>query len=204
MSMILAMVALDDTSVARVLADPPLVWKVIAPEDPERYEEARREARQPGLWARLLGRKAAPETGTVPDDFELGEGERTDTDLDKAWHGIHYLLTGTAWEGSPPLRFLVAGGSAVGTVDVGYGPARALRSAEVKEVHAALEALTDEALRARFRPDDMMKLKIYPEIWDRDPADDDTLGYLMEHVATLRSFLRAAVDAKRGLVVYVA
>jgi len=201
MSMMLAMVTLDDANIARILADPPLIWRVLAPDDPERYEQARREARQPGVWARLLGRKAAPEA--PPEDLHFTEGERTDTDLEKAWHGIHYLLTGTAWEGSPPLNFLAAGGREVGTIDVGYGPARVFRSAEVKEVHAALEGLTDEALRARFDPDAMMKLKIYPEIWDSDPKDDDTLGYLMDYVSTLRAFLRQAVDAKRGLVVYV-
>lgn len=27
----------------------------------------------------------------------------------------------------------------------------------------------------------MVKKEIYPEIWDRDPKDDDTLGYLIEY-----------------------
>lgn len=42
--------------------------------------------------------------------------------MDKAWHGIHYLLTGTAWEGDPPLNFLVTGGREVGTEEIGIGP----------------------------------------------------------------------------------
>lgn len=40
--------------------------------------------------------------------------------LDKAWHGLHFLFTGTAWEGDPPLNFLVSGGREIGDVDVGY------------------------------------------------------------------------------------
>jgi hypothetical protein len=201
MSMMLGLVTLDDANIARLLADPPLVWQVLAPDDPERYEEGRRQGRQPGVWGRLLGRKAPPEA--APPDLQFAEGELARADLDKAWHGIHYLLTGTAWEGSPPLNFLVSGGREVGRIDVGYGPARVLTAAEVAKAHHALEGLTDEALRARFRPDAMMSLKIYPEIWDRAPDDDDTLGFLMDYVSTLRSFLREAVDGKRGLVISV-
>ena len=37
-------------------------------------------------------------------------------------------------------------------------------------VAAALNRLDDHALRERFAPAEMMKLEIYPEIWDRDPA----------------------------------
>ena len=201
MGMLLGMVTLDDANIARLLADPPLIWRVLAPDDPEPYEEARRQAAEPGLLGRLFGRKAAPQAAR--EDLHLAEGELVDTELDKAWHGIHYLLTGTAWEGSPPLNFLVSGGREVGSIDVGYGAARVLMSAQVKEAHQALEALTDEALRSRFRPDAMMKLKIYPEIWDSEPGDDDTLGYLMDYVSTLRSFLRQAADARRGLVISV-
>ena len=31
-------------------------------------------------------------------------------EVDKAWHGLHFLLTGTAWEGDFPLNFIVSGG----------------------------------------------------------------------------------------------
>lgn len=48
-------------------------------------------------------------------------------DLEKAWHGLQFLFTGTAWEGDEPACYLVRGGLEVGKVDVGYGPARALR-----------------------------------------------------------------------------
>jgi len=201
MSMCLGIVTLDDANIARVLKDPPLIWRVIAPDDPERYDEERRAASGPSLFGRLFGRRAAAET--VTDDLHLADGELVSTDLDKAWHGIHYLLTGTAWEGDPPLNFLVGGDREVGSIDVGYGPARVLTSAEVKQVRDALEDLSDEALRARFRPDDMMKKQIYPEIWDRDPKDDDTLGYLMENVSQLRGFLNQATEEKRGIVDYI-
>ncbi len=49
----------------------------------------------------------------------------------------------------------------------------------------------------------MMTKGIYPEIWDRDPKEDDTLGYLMEYVGILRGFLAQASSEGRGLVVYL-
>jgi hypothetical protein len=47
----------------------------------------------------------------------------------------------------------------------------------------------------------MMRLEIYPEIWDRDPAKDDTLGYLLEMVAVLRRGLEQVVGRGHGLLV---
>lgn len=200
--MCLGLVTLSDDNIARILSDPPLVWLVIAPDDPEPYEEARKASRRkPSLLGRIFGARqgAAGEAATLV----LAEDELVATDLDKAWHGIHYLLTRTAWEGSPPLNLLVAGGKPVGTVDVGYGPARALSSSEINDAHQALGRISDDELRDRFAPEDMLKAEIYPEIWDRDPAQDDTLGYLMEYVGILRAFLRDAVEERRGAVVYL-
>jgi hypothetical protein len=49
----------------------------------------------------------------------------------------------------------------------------------------------------------MMRLEIYPEIWDRDPAEDDTLGWLLAHAAGLRVALDTAVRQGHGLLVTV-
>jgi hypothetical protein len=131
----------------------------------------------------------------------LGDGEGEIGDIDKAWHGVHYLLTGTADEGDPPLNFLVAGGTDVGDDDVGYGPPRVYRPAEVREIAAALAAVSDDELRRRFDPPAMMRAEIYPGIWDRDPADDDTLEYLMGAVADLRVALATVTSNGHGLLV---
>jgi hypothetical protein len=193
MSMILGLVTLSDANIGRLIADPPLVWQLVAPDDRQAYEAARRaSAGAPGLFGRLLRKR--PE---LPADLHLGEHEGVHVDLDKAWHGIHYLLTGTAWEGTPPLSFLLDGGQTAGDLEVGYGAVRMHVAADVKRIHQQLHALNDRDLRSRFRPDQMMKLEIYPEIWDRPPEDDDTLGYLMAYVAVLRE--QVATTAARGL-----
>ena len=91
--------------------------------------------------------------------------------LDKAWHGIHYLLTGTAWEGEAPENALVAGGTELPDPDEewGYGPPRCVDAASAAAFARAVEAISDEELAARFDPADMAAKEIYPTIWDRDP-----------------------------------
>jgi hypothetical protein len=81
-----------------------------------------------------------------PDD---GDSEPPDSiDLDKAWHGIHYLLTGTAEGGDGPEALAILGGEEFGP-DVGYGPARFLLPGDVKAVSDALARLTERDCQAQ-------------------------------------------------------
>ena len=138
-------------------------------------------------------------------DDDGGEDESNDVhadlDVDKAWHGIHFLLTGTAWGGEFPLAFIVRGGREVG--DVGYGPARVFSSAEVKAIATALEPLSRQALEGRFDAAAMTRLDIYPAIWSRPHEEDDTLEYLLASYETLAAFVAGAAREGEGLIVYV-
>lgn len=139
--------------------------------------------------------------GDVLDSDKAGPGG--ELDLDKAWHGIHFLLTGSAWEGDEPLCYLIAGGQEVGDEDVGYGPARVLRPKEVAQFDAALAAISLDDFRRRFDPTAMMAQQIYPEIWDRDPREDDTLGYLAEYFDMLKTIVRNSAQMQKGLIVWL-
>jgi hypothetical protein len=130
-------------------------------------------------------------------------GPHADIDVDKAWHGIHFLLTGSAWEGEFPLSFLVRGGAEVGDEDVGYGPARGFDSAQVRAIAKALAPIDGEALGDRFDPAAMTRAEIYPEIWDRDSEEDDIVEYLVDSYETLRDFVTAAAEAGEALLVWV-
>ena len=124
-------------------------------------------------------------------------------DVDKAWHGLHFLFTGDAWSGEPPLDFIVSGGTEAGDEDVGYGPARAFTSAEVRAISAALDNITRDELATRFDPARMTDLAIYPEIWNRDQGDDDMLEYLLEYFDLLKEFVSRGVESSRGMLVYI-
>ncbi|MCB1634247.1 MAG: YfbM family protein [Xanthomonadales bacterium] len=196
MGMCLSLCAVDSATINAVVADPPLIWKVVAPGDDEMYVKARRDAVP--WWKRMFGR----ETGVVSKPVYVG-ATLFDGDLDKAWHGIHFLLTGTSWSGERPFNFLVLGGAQIGSIDVGYGPARAFTPAEVQELSEVLRSIDEKELRSRFDPAKMMKLNIYPEIWDRDADEDDTIGYCIEYYAELLSFLKKASEHSAGMILYL-
>ncbi len=136
-------------------------------------------------------------------DSVLGALEEPDgevIDLDKAWHGLHFLFTGEAWGGEPPLDFLAVGGETVGEVDVGYGPARVLRPAAVQLIDDALAMLDEDDLRRRFDPAALTAAEIYPTIWEEG---EQALEYLLGHYRTLRPFVAQAAEAGLGLLVYL-
>jgi hypothetical protein len=88
-------------------------------------------------------------------------------DLDKSWHGIHYLLTGMAGPVPEPLGQAIMGGMEIGE-DLGMGPPRFLEAAVVRKIAEQLADVSDEILRVRFDPKQMDALDVYPKIWVRD------------------------------------
>src|SRR5438132_12481313 len=61
--------------------------------------------------------------------------------LGKTWHAIHFALNGSRLGGDEPLNFLISEGTPVGEVDVGYGPARVLRSDQIRAIAEALREI---------------------------------------------------------------
>lgn len=123
------------------------------PGEPQHYEEAL-QREQPGWIGRLLGKKAPVRSD--PGQFVLGPDEAKEVFFDKAWHGLHYLLTKTAWEGEPPLDFLINGGHDIDEAN------RAFEAAQVAAIDAALRPIDTAWLRSRFDPADMDRLDMYP------------------------------------------
>lgn len=150
------------------------------PIDAETAEQIKQD---PALIERLL------DAEEEDDDHEsLGV-----VDVDKAWHGLHFLLTTIAGDEDAPLAQAIFGGMDVGDSD-GDIPARLLDPAEVSEIAAALATVTVEQLREAYDPEDMDEDEIYPSIWVRD--GDEALDYLLHHFPTLVGFYRDA--AARG------
>lgn len=204
MGMYLELAAIRDTTIARLHADPVLVWQLLAPDDPDAVARARRVVARPGLFARLFGRAAPPQREPPPELLVLDPCEGILVSLDKAWHGLHFLLTGTAWDGEPPLNFLLAGGHELAGEGVPDTPPRTFTAAETQNIAAALEQVSAQELRDRFDPKVMMALAIYPEIWDRTPhAGDDPLAYLMDALTDLRAAVATAMQHGVGLLVVI-
>jgi hypothetical protein len=115
--------------------------------------------------------------------------------IDKAWHGVHYLLCGEVEPGATLLSQAVLGGTEFGD-DLGYGPARYFSVEQVAAIAPELSRPDLEAeMRARFDPARMLCLGIYPGGWDRGPG-----GWLLEEFRRLRDFYVEAA-ARRFAVV---
>ena len=120
--------------------------------------------------------------------------------LDKAWHGVHYLLAGAA-EPGPELRSqAVLGGVELGDDPEGfsgYGPARYFRAAQVRALSQELSRpqLESEAA-ARYDPIRMSRLQIYPG-WS---AGEEEKEWLMDAFHRLRDFYAAAAAQGRAMV----
>jgi Domain of unknown function (DUF1877) len=115
-----------------------------------------------------------------------GDGEpEYSIDVDKAWHGIHFMLTGKSNGGEGPLAMAVMGGDEVGE-EMGYGP----------------EKLTIEEFERGFKPAEMAAADIYPDvIWERDGKD--ALDYVLENYQQLVVFYRDAAARGDGAVLWL-
>src|ERR1700722_13336400 len=80
--------------------------------------------------------------------------------LEKSWHTLHYLLTGSAEPVDTCLGKAILGGAEIGP-DLGYGQARLLSLEEVGQVAEALAQLSKEDLAQRFNLSEMEAANIY-------------------------------------------
>lgn len=142
----------------------------------------------------------ADPSGVADFVFPDEEENEASIDVDKAWHGIHFLLTGDAWGGSPPLADVVLGGTEIGE-DIGYGPARYLTPAETKAAADAIAAISPDDFRARYDAAALSKHEIYPGIWD-DP-EDEALEYLAEHFESIREYFEEAATRGDAMLKYI-
>jgi len=143
--------------------------------------ESRRAASADAEWTSL---------GVAPSDFGPFAS------IDKAWHGLHFLLTGSPWATSPGLGSAILGGDEIGD-DLGYGPVRAHDVEATAEIAEALDLLTADALRSRYLPDQMEAQEIYPGGWD----DEENLEWLLEAFETTKNHFRSAREARCGMLI---
>jgi hypothetical protein len=195
MSMIYALCQASDETIRFLSEDPQRILPFVGC--------GRMTPSRPSFWQRLFVARTVPEEFSLSRDNLPSCNDLEHVDLDKAWHGIHYLLTGSDWEGDPPAGFLLNWGENIGEIDVGYGPARAFTSDKVNQIAGYLNGIDERSLQVMFSPKQMMEMDIYPTIWDRDPSEDDTLGYLLEYFRVLKGFIERTTDRKCGMVVYL-
>ncbi|WP_141593770.1 MULTISPECIES: YfbM family protein [unclassified Myxococcus] len=142
----------------------------------------------------------------VDDDEDFGDPKGSaflELDIGEAWHGLQYLLTGTPWEGSAPLDFLVRGGEDVGDIPSEEGTARVFTPAQVQALATALQQVTQKTLRARYDAPTMQAQDIYPGTWDEPESEVDLLEELLSYFEELQKFMAAVAKRREALLVHI-
>lgn len=138
----------------------------------------------------------------LEDDFYSNElAEVPKLDIDKAWDGIHFLLTGNPIsKHEHPLSAVITGIHDIDeNQDFGYGPARYIDSQAVKSLNEKIKFIDLEMLLLSFNPHKMAELNVYPEIWE----DVHAFEYLREYFVKLQSFYQHAAWANEGIVIII-
>ncbi len=130
----------------------------------------------------------------------IHEEEGGELDLDKAWHGLHYLLCKDPFGGEGPLFEALMGGRPLNEHEEEDIIVRYLTPEQVQEVAEALAGTEPQQLVDNFDPDDMNDAPVYPA---SDWNDEGELDYLMGYYQPMRDHYRAAAEAGEGMLIYV-
>ncbi len=121
-------------------------------------------------------------------------------DIDKSWHGIHFLLSRCAENQSPYAAFLLSGGHRFPVPIEAPAPTRAFLSTEVKEIARLLSAISGEILLGCYQPKSMNQERVYPEGWS-DLEEGWEHSYLFENFFGLREFVVQAASQNLALII---
>lgn len=195
MSMIGCFYALADEDLNAIVDQPQRVEKLWA-EELAQFECA---PPAPSFWGKLFGTKLAAKK--VAADTWKPSAKAEAFEVGKAWHGIHFLLTGSDWEGAGPLAFVLHGGREI-KHDLGYGSPHGFSAAEVQEIAQALAGVDLQTLYDKADPAEFTRLEIYPTIYNSEPKEE-CIGYVIDNLKTLREFVQRTAAAQRALIAYL-
>ena len=190
--------------IERLRADPSALDELL---DPGSASAPRVRQVQPGGLLGLILRilpvsvtEVVPESEEAPRPLPARHSDHV-VDIEKGWHGLHFLFTGTAFEGDEPACFLVRGGEDIGD----EGHVRMLTVEQTQRFSEFLATHTREQLAGRYNPRRMTELEIYPDaIWLRAaPPEDSPLEWLLECFTNVQRFVAGAAAAGERVVIYL-
>lgn len=125
-------------------------------------------------------------------------------DLDKAWEGLFFLLTGaslsTIEQAKEPLSLILNTTLEIDSEqDMGYGPAMYNTMEQVKEISAALDIISTDDLYNRYDGKKMNALGVYPQIWD----EEESIEYLIEKFDILKALYNDAVSQGQSVIFFI-
>jgi hypothetical protein len=124
-------------------------------------------------------------------------------DIEKAWDGIIFLLTGNGISVSfdePLAKVLFSGQLIDENQNLGYGPAHYLTPEQVVDLNAQVAKITIADLKQKFDPQRMMEEDIYPEIWDEG---EEAFDYLSVYFLSLQKVYSDAAKNGEAIVTFI-
>jgi len=118
-------------------------------------------------------------------------------DIDKAWHALHFILTGSAWESEHPLNIVVLGGEEIGK-DAGYGPARLVSPDYVIEVNEALAGISTVDFESKFDAEKLNKEEIYPNGWS-----SEDVRYISSAFEEVKKLYKSASEEREYVLLFI-
>lgn len=145
----------------------------------------------------------------LKDSYQLEEAIYSDDeqekpnliDIDKAWDGIIFLLTGKSVEeaDNPLVRVLFSGQLIDENQDLGYGPAHYLTPNEVKELNEEVSKMVVKDVIKKYDAKKMTALEVYPNDWD----DSEMAGYLAEYFTIVQEFYAEAAKRNEAIITFL-
>jgi len=163
-------------------------------------------------------RKAAELKDKTEELYSFIQNTESDNwfELDKAWHGIHFLLTGKLKEQAA--GFLINEGSILRAYNwmENYGvdvtDMRSFTPDEVIKINNILTSKESGELKKYYDPAEMHKNNIYPGIWEKKEfftshfiakhfKISPRLDYLINNYEKLRIFINDTTKKEMGLII---
>ena len=118
-------------------------------------------------------------------------------DVEGAFPGLHYLITGTTELAEYPLNFLCAPHRVV--TEMGWGPVNTYFAREVQEIVSAIDALDYNQLIKKYDPSDFQAKRILRGYtWKKED-----IYSMLDQLKDIRNFLFEACSNGKGIYIIV-
>ncbi|MCI9976010.1 YfbM family protein [Clostridioides difficile] len=122
--------------------------------------------------------------------------------IDKAWHAIHFTLTGCPFGGEDDNIFskLVMSGNVFMEID-GEPPAMLITADDVKKLSEAMDSLEEQQFREKFNISEMLENNIYPVMDDEN--EEEFFDYVWANLIELKKFIEEAANERQAVIFYI-
>ena len=121
------------------------------------------------------------------------------TDLDKAWGGILFILTGQGLKNlNHPLAKAIMGNN---VIDNDQDLGEFLTPQEVKDVYQQIAAISNDDIKAKYNPVLMTQLDVYPgpRIW----KGNNGLDYILTYFDVLKKTYATAAENNQAIITFI-